>query len=82
MRPTLHNDTYVLVERTTHAGPGDIVLCRHPYRRDVHILKRVATTSDVGMHLLGDNPPASTDSSSFGEVPWTHLVGIVTAQMK
>jgi nickel-type superoxide dismutase maturation protease len=81
MHPTLHNGVHVLVQPTKHAIVGDIVLCLHPFKRDVHIIKRVEATSDGGMQLTGDNAAASTDSNSFGEVPWDRMRGVVTAQM-
>lgn len=81
MMPTLNDGAHVLIRRTELAEVSDIVLCRHPFKRDVQIIKRIQATNKDGMRLVGDNPKSSTDSNSFGEVPWTHLVGIVTAQM-
>ena len=81
MHPTLQEGAFVLVRPTTHADVGDVVVCRHPFRPDVLIIKRVSQANEEGMVLAGDNPTASTDSSSFGVVPWVHLTGVVTTQM-
>ena len=82
MEPTLGDGDQVFVRTCTTASVGDIVLCRHPYRADIELIKRVRSISDVGLMLFGDNPAFSTDSSSFGEVPWVHLIGTVTARVR
>ena len=57
---------------------GDIVLARHPYRTDVHIVKRVeCVLSDGRCVLAGDNAVDSTDSRIFGAVPASHILGRV-----
>ena len=81
MEPTLQQGTVVLVQRSVSVNIDDIVLCRHPYKSDTQILKRVTETRDDGVFLLGDNPIASTDSRSFGVVPWQHIIGRVTSKM-
>ncbi|MBT7693440.1 MAG: nickel-type superoxide dismutase maturation protease [Gemmatimonadales bacterium] len=50
---------------------GDVVLARHPYRRDVKIVKRVSrVTAEGKLFLVGDNPDSlqSSDSRSFGAI--------------
>ena len=61
--------------------PLDIVVCRHPFKTDTVIIKRVVKVDGDGMFLAGDNPEASTDSESFGRVPWVHLKAKVTSKM-
>ena len=80
MQPSLMEGDHVLVIRCTRADPGDVVLFRHPFRTDVRMLKRVQDTTDDGAFLIGDNPQETTDSSSFGRVPWTHLIGRVQSK--
>lgn len=59
-------------------APGDLVLVRHPYRRNLRLVKRVACRqADGGLYLLGDEPAASTDSRHFGAVPRRHILGFV-----
>ncbi len=82
MEPALQDGVYVLVRKAQRADVGSVVLCRHPFKRDVQLIKRVDAATDSGMFLVGDNPETSTDSNSFGVVPWVHLVGVVTAQMR
>lgn len=81
MSPTLRDGDHVLVSPTTHAAVDDVVLCRHPYRRDTRIIKRVSAVDETGMTLTGDNASHSTDSTRFGTVPWSRLIGRVCAQM-
>ena len=82
MEPTLDDGDQVFVRTCQTASVGDIVLCRHPYRTDTELIKRVRSIGDEGLVLVGDNPVNSTDSSSFGDVPWVHLIGIVTARIR
>ena len=81
MHPTLVSGETVLVRPTSHVRPNDIVLCRHPYKVGVQLIKRVEISDTKGVFLLGDAPAESTDSRSFGVVPWSHLVGVVTSKM-
>ena len=55
MQPTLSDGDHVLVVPCSRAEVGDIVLCRHPYRRDTRIIKRVSAADEHGMTLIGDN---------------------------
>jgi nickel-type superoxide dismutase maturation protease len=81
MSPTLSDGDHVLVAPSARAEDGDIVLCRHPHRRDTRIIKRLIRSTDMGMSLSGDNPAQSTDSASFGAVPWALLIGRVSSRM-
>jgi nickel-type superoxide dismutase maturation protease len=74
MAPALAAGDWVLVDpgayRRRPPRPGDVVVVRHPYRRDLRLVKRVGTVLPDGRcRLLGDNPGASTDSRAFGAVP-------------
>ncbi len=83
MLPVLEPGVEVLVDRDAYRAaspaPGDIVAARHPYRRDVTIVKRVeALEPDGSCRLKGDNPDASTDSRCFGIVRADRVLGRVT----
>ena len=80
MQPLLMGADHVLVHPCKRAEAGDVVLCRHPFQADVRILKRVQDICEDGLFLVGDNPTESSDSSSFGRVPWTHLLGRVQSK--
>ena len=82
MEPHLEDGSHVLVQPCAQAKVGDVVLCKHPYKKDTRIIKRVASLSDDGLYLTGDNPDQSTDSRNFGAIPWSHLLGLVTSKMK
>jgi nickel-type superoxide dismutase maturation protease len=77
MQPLLMDGDHVLVQQCTHAEAGNVVLFRHPYRTDIRIIKRIQDSNEDGAFLIGDNPEETTDSTSFGRVPWTHLIGRV-----
>jgi nickel-type superoxide dismutase maturation protease len=82
MSPALNDGDQVFVRPCSTAFPGDIVLCRHPYRTNVQIIKRVETATEDGLTLVGDNPEYSTDSKAFGCLPWIHFIGVVTARVR
>ncbi len=66
MRPTLLPGDRLLVLRRRRARPGELVVVADPRRPDRLMVKRVAAADHRGWTVLGDNPPASTDSRAFG----------------
>jgi nickel-type superoxide dismutase maturation protease len=68
MLPVLRAGDWVLVLRTGRVGAGDVVAARDPRAGDRLLVKRAAWRGPDGWWLLGDNPPASTDSRTFGPV--------------
>lgn len=80
MAPTLVDGQHVLVRAVATADPGSIVVVRHPFRTDIRMIKRVQSVHADGLHLTGDNPAESSDSSALGRIPWIHLIGVVTAR--
>lgn len=60
---------------------GDIVVARHPYKREVNIIKRVRSVSEDGRFFLqGDNLVESTDSRTFGPLLADQILGQVTSR--
>ncbi|NEO16997.1 MULTISPECIES: nickel-type superoxide dismutase maturation protease [unclassified Moorena] len=60
---------------------GDIVVARHPYRKQLRLVKRVTVVLEDGRCFLqGDNPIESTDSRSFGLVDSQQIIGKVTSR--
>lgn len=85
MRPTLRPGQRVLVDPRAYArrvpALGDIVVARHPFRREVHLVKRVARVDGDRVFLAGDNPAESTDSRTLGGFLPERIVGRVTSAL-
>ncbi len=80
MLPTLPEGATVLVERGAPAAVGDVVLARHPYVRDLVLIKRVTALGPDGRaQLAGDNPVES--SHAFGAVGAGALLGVVRSRL-
>ena len=83
MEPTFREGDVVEVDPDAYAAAppcvGDVILVRHPFRRDVRLVKRVAQLVPEGVVLRGDNPDAlqTTDSRSFGPVGLDRVLGKV-----
>ena len=56
---------------------GDIVLARHPFRRNILIVKRIVAVQKGTYMLLGDNAMESEDSASFGPLSERMIIGKV-----
>lgn len=69
MVPTLRPGDLLLLHYGARVRPGDVVVARHPWRRELLIVKRAAERRDDGWWLLGDNPYVVNDSREFGAVP-------------
>lgn len=81
MDPTLRHGDHLLVAPVPSeklAMPGQVVVARHPWKRECVVVKRLQGLGAGGMWLRGDNP-AGTDSRQFGPVPLVNLIGVVTA---
>ena len=85
MLPTLKPGEDVLllpVSRMTAIAPGDIVVCFHPQRPALRMVKRVSETFyDGGCYVLSDNAAEGSDSRSFGVVDRKLIVGLVTSRL-
>ena len=75
-------DDEVLVDPRADVRVGDIVVARHPFRTDVHVIKRLVELDDEGRaRLEGDNPSASTDSRTLGGFSRRSIVGRVSCRL-
>lgn len=89
MLPTLQPGEEVLVvpvHKATHAlasiSPGDIVICLHPLKPNIRMVKRVSETFyDGSCYVLSDNATEGTDSRSFGVVGSELVIGRVTSRL-
>lgn len=85
MLPTLAAGDLVLIEPLADATkllPGDIVVVRHPYQRNLLIVKRIAeVTPEDRLVVASDNPQAGSDSRQFGSLATDRLIGRVTSHV-
>lgn len=85
MEPLLQAGNQVLVDPLAyrHKLPlvGDIVVAQHPEKAEIRMIKRVALVFEQSCFLEGDNRLESTDSRSFGCVPFELLLGCVTSRL-
>lgn len=73
MLPTFGEGTLLLGSALITPRPGHVVVLRH----EPLSVKRVAHASDSGFWVEGDNPPASTDSRSFGYVQRKDIEAVI-----
>ena len=84
MQPTLHHGDIVLVDEKAYIKQtpaiGDIVIAKHPYQKNLKIIKRIADiTPENRMLLHSDNPTMGTDSRQFGTISPNRILGQVTS---
>jgi nickel-type superoxide dismutase maturation protease len=81
MEPRLRAGALVVaqpVDADTELRVGDVVVARRPDRPELEIIKRIKAIEASGAIVLaGDNPPASTDSRTFGPVARNQIVARV-----
>jgi nickel-type superoxide dismutase maturation protease len=82
MYPALRDGDVVDVDLDafTHRAPrpGEVVLAKHPFKRDVLLVKRVVAVGDDGrIDVRGDEPIESEDSRGFGPLRPEAIVGLV-----
>jgi len=81
MLPLLAPGDEVLVRSQRQYDVGDIVVARHPFRIDVHLVKQVgALEPDGRAYLVGLNRQESSDSEVLGSVPLDLFLGRVVAR--
>jgi len=56
---------------------GDLVVCFHPLKDDVVLIKRITSINDEQYFVEGDNPDptASEDSHNFGLIKRSAIIG-------
>ncbi len=55
---------------------GDIIVCKHPYVKDMLLIKKVSRIDkDKRLFIVGINPDESTDSRSFGTISQRSVLG-------
>ena len=82
MWPLLHPGDELLVAPRQAPDLGAIVVARHPFRANVHLIKRLARLDERGhLILLGDNADESTDSRTLGSIAPALVVGCVTSRI-
>ncbi len=80
MEPTLQQGQEVLVSAPTpgtYPSPGQLVLVRHPAKKNLTMIKRCLHIEDNLVFVVGDNPSESTDSRHFGPVQLEFILGYV-----
>ncbi len=84
MDPTLANGQTVLVDPKAYKSQtpmqGQVVLVQLPSTENPCI-KRIASISEKGLDLRGDNPKHSTDSRQLGAIPIENLRGQVLCSL-
>lgn len=83
MIPTLMPGDEVAVDLRAALSPGDIVVLRHPYKKDIVLIKRLERIEPDGrLFVVSDNPDGSTDSRTFGAVPLEYKKGKAVAILR
>lgn len=79
MLPIIKNGDSVRVDLQAYAKRqpqiGEIVLVRHPFVKDLRMVKRIASIDNGRYIVRGDNPRASTDSRSYGSLAADQILG-------
>lgn len=82
MNPTLKDGEVVLVDCQAEIEVGDIVVAKHPFEKNVELVKRVERINEQGNYfLIGDNLEDSNDSRHFGAVSREYIKGKVVARL-
>jgi len=85
MLPTLRSGEDVLVSpvaATTALSPHDVVVCSHPFKPNMRMIKRISETFyDGSCYVLSDNAAEGSDSRSFGVVARSLIIGKVTSKL-
>ena len=83
MHPTLKEGDLVLINPHAALAIGDIVVARHPFKKSINIIKRIAEILPGERYiLLSDNLDESSDSRSFGAIAAKDILGKAEAKIK
>ncbi len=62
---------------------GDIIVCNHPYVKDMLLVKKVSNINEDGrLFILGLNSSESTDSRSFGTIAMDAVLGKIIGKVE
>lgn len=83
MFPVLKPGDLVLINPHACLQTGDIVVARHPFKKSVKIIKRIAEILPGERYiLLSDNLQESSDSRAFGAIAAKDILGKAEARIK
>lgn len=77
MLPTFRPGDRLVACRGVPLRAGRVVALRDPRGGSRLLVKRIASVSEAGIDVRGDNTAASTDSRTFGPVRSDRIVGTV-----
>ena len=82
MSPTLEHGDWLLAvsARRLPPAPGRLIIFREPRTGGHRSIKRAVSREPDGWFALGDNPPRSTDSRTYGPVPLEAIEAVVIAR--
>jgi len=80
MSPLIKSGDRVFAKKEKEYRKGDIVVSKHPFKRNLVLIKQIDIISEAGISLRGMNPE-STDSRSLGKIPQNYVLGKVTSVM-
>lgn len=79
MEPTLKHGQTIVAVRRLRPTAGTLVIIRHGNKEKI---KRVHRVKHGLIYVVGDNPPASTDSRHFGWLPASSVIAVVVWPLK
>jgi nickel-type superoxide dismutase maturation protease len=79
MLPTIRDGESVRVDlqayTTSQPRVDEVVLVRHPFVKDMRMIKRITAIENGRYVVRGDNARESTDSRSFGSLAISQILG-------
>ena len=66
MLPLLRQGDFIFSQKSHSLKLGDIVVTKHPFKKEMVLIKRIEKISAEGYYLLGLNLAESTDSRNLG----------------
>jgi phage repressor protein C with HTH and peptisase S24 domain len=80
MLPLLAAGDELLIDPRAKLSVGDLVVARHPFRKDLRLVKTLVSLNGERAWLEGCNGVQSSDSRSLGALPTTLLLGKVSSR--
>ena len=80
MKPSINDGDLLyfnLINDINEVNVNDVVLCNHPFLRNIQIIKRVKKIINGKFFVIGDNARSfeSSDSRSFGLLSESKIIG-------